>query len=165
MHIRSRASEKSAIAPSNFSFDSGALNRNWQSKYVLEFFELGVLEYDNVALPPWRGQFSGRIIVSDYNCSAYETCTSCLIYPQCMWCSGNNTCIERNATNNMPIDTGVVVKTPFVRVSEGKEYEHAKYMEGYNPRTAPQTVMRLGVAAGHSEATARGWPARSSPEA
>lgn len=137
VHIKSRPpAEKSAEKPSSFSFDSGSLNRNWKPEgFELVIDEPGVIEYDNIALEPWEGRFGGRISVTGYNCSSYATCTSCLIYPQCIWCSANATCIERNVTTNMPMDSGVVVKVPYVEVSEDKTYEHAKYMLGYNART------------------------------
>ena len=45
-----------------------------------------------------------------YNCTAYDSCTSCLIYPMCMWCAGDEKCGERNETNNMPVATNVIAK-------------------------------------------------------
>lgn len=137
VRIKSRPpAEKSAEKPSSFSFDSGSLNRNWAPEgYKLVIDEPGVIEFENIALESWQGRYGGRISVSDYNCSSYATCTSCLIYPQCIWCSANATCLERNITTNMPMDTGVVVKVPYVEVSEDKAYENAKYMLGYNART------------------------------
>ena len=120
----------------NLSFDSGAMNNNFgTTSFVFRPAEIGFIHFDNVALAPWEGRFRGTMSVSTYNCSSYTTCTSCLIYTECVWCGGNGTCIERNATNNYPYDTGVVVEVPYVEVSPTKFYSHIRYMEGYDTRT------------------------------
>ena len=120
----------------NLSFDSGKMNHNWGIKsYVFRPVEKGLVHFDNIHLAPWEGRFSGSIFVTGYNCSFYTTCTSCLIYEECIWCGGNGTCVERNVTSNNPYDTGVVVTVPYVQVSPTKSYEHIKYMEGYNTKT------------------------------
>jgi hypothetical protein len=115
----------------NLSFDSGAMNNNFGTKrFVFRPAEVGFIHFDNIALAPWEGRFSGTMSVSTYNCSSYTTCTSCLIYTECVWCGGNGTCIERNVTNNYPYDTGVVVEVPLVEVG-AKFYSHIRFMEGY----------------------------------
>jgi hypothetical protein len=119
----------------NLSFDTGPMNNNFGTKsFVFRPAEVGFIHFENVALAPWEGRFSGTMSVSTYNCSSYTTCTSCLIYEECVWCGGNGTCIERNVTNNYPYDTGVVVEVPYVEVSPTKFYSHIKYMEGYVTR-------------------------------
>ena len=120
----------------NLSFDSDFMNHNFGiTSFVFRPAEVGFMHFDNVALAPWEGRFSGTMSVSTYNCSSYTTCTSCLIYTECVWCGGNGTCIERNATNNLPYDTGVVVSIPYVEVSATRFYSHIRYMEGYVTKT------------------------------
>ena len=120
----------------NLSFDSDFMNHNFGiTSFVFRPAEVGFMHFDNVALAPWEGRFSGTMSVSTYNCSSYTTCTSCLIYTECVWCGGNGTCIERNATNNLPYDTGVVVAIPYVEVSATRSYSHIRYMEGYVTKT------------------------------
>ena len=131
VHVRTTE----AALQTNISFDSGPLNRNWKPSFTFRPMDTGLVYYENVALDPWDGRFGGSLTVSNYNCSSYTTCTSCLIYPQCIWCGGNGTCFERNATTNFPYDPGVVIAVPLVEVSVTKSYEQLRWMRGYNTRT------------------------------
>ena len=113
------------------SFASGPINRNWEPTFQLTFNEEGVYPYYN-AEELFRSEgYQGRITVTDYNCSWYTSCTTCLMYDECFWCPGNGTCWERNLTNNLPLDTG-----PVVAVEPQEEYQMARWTYGYNTRTA-----------------------------
>lgn len=115
------------------SINSGPINRNWAPTFQMRFDAEAEYEYHNDEVPGWKGGHNGRITVSSYNCSSYASCTTCLIYPQCMWCPGNVSCIERNVATNMPLDDGVVAAIPFV---QDREYQFIRFMEGYSLQLA-----------------------------
>ena len=56
-------------------------------------------------------------------------CTTCLMYVQCIWCTANSTCHDRNVTTNLPLDTeNVVYAAP--DTSGLRQYDYLKW---YNP--------------------------------
>ena len=125
------------------TFDSGRLNRNWAPDgYTVVFdHEFKPIGYENIAKEVWEypvredgtsGRPRGRLGVEGYNCTAYDSCTSCLIYPMCMWCAGDEKCVERNETNNMPVATNVIAKIAPGTWDEDKDYEFIRYTSGYS---------------------------------
>lgn len=119
------------------AFNSGPINRNWMPRYVHVFDQEGVHDYRNAEVEAWQGDFTGRIEVKAYNCSTYADCMTCELYSQCIWCPGSNKCMERNPATNLPLDSYVVINLPFV---QGREYQGARYMEGYDLRTASNII-------------------------
>jgi len=114
-------------------FDSGPINRNWAPTYAIQVRREAEYTYTNAEQPSWKMGFGGRIAVVRYNCSSYQTCTTCLAYTQCLWCSGNGTCLERNSSTNLPLDSEPVVAISYVA---GRAYQSIRYMEGYNAKLA-----------------------------
>lgn len=119
------------------AINSGPINRNWSPTFKVTFTEEAVHEYRNAEIEEWHGTFKARVRVENYNCSSYITCSTCLAYDQCIWCSGNSSCIERDPTSNLPLDTNNVVKIPHI---DGREYQSIKFMVGYNIRTAQMEI-------------------------
>ena len=115
------------------SFNSGALNRIWSPKFVLNFSKEGTYSYRNAEQPSWKGGFRGHITVKNLNCTSYTSCTTCLAYDQCLWCSGNNTCMERDPSTNLPVDGNPVVAIPY---DVTREYQSIRYYYAYNSREA-----------------------------
>ena len=114
-------------------FNSGPLNRNWAPTYKHRFDAEGVFHYRNAEQQRGNAGFNGRVVVTQYNCSSYTTCTTCLAYDQCLWCGANGTCIERNLTTNLPLDDEPVAALTY---NPGREYQSIKYMFGYNTKLA-----------------------------
>ena len=119
------------------AFDSGPLNRNWSPTFSIVVHQEAVHEYGNPQIESWREGFRGRLVVSAYNCSTYTSCTTCLLYDQCVWCGSNTSCIERDPVTNLPLDTGIVAQLDYVDI---REYQRIRYMEGYDLRTASDVI-------------------------
>ena len=115
----------------NHSIGSGRLNYN-TPPFTRLFTESSEYMFYNAALEPWQGRFSGRLTVRDHNCSSYKSCTTCLIYDACIWCSGSGTCVGLNQTTNIPDDTGVVSAIPLDPNNPIRQYNMIKYMRGFN---------------------------------
>ena len=80
---------------------------------------------------------SGSVLVRPLRCETLVDCTSCLLYDPCIWCSSTASCFTRNATTNLPVDTGIVVHSNPDSFGPGgfanREYHLLKY---YDPPTS-----------------------------
>ena len=76
-----------------------------------------------------------NVRVQAMSCANFETCTVCLLYTQCIWCSGNATCIERDPETNLPLDDEVVIEAmPNDEVdADGERVRKYDHLKWYSP--------------------------------
>ena len=115
-------------------FDSGTINRLTNPSGVFSHtFEQGEGTFGvGLTVVGLRRRLvdvaaQGSVKVEQAACGSFDSCLTCLILPHCIWCSGNQTCLGRNESTNMPKDADVVIEAMPAAAGSGRKFEHLKY--------------------------------------